>query len=187
MMKNPFRCAILGAQLASPSLSISKEDASMKFPSFVAALVVLAASFAPFGRGQDASPMVSLKAPLPACDGTYAIVRLIEVTNGSNVDQYMQALATHKAWYMKHGYKDQIFAAQILERDPKTDEARFSRHLVITYHFIEPGSKPPVHDAEWDAYVKEYIRTSTIKESYVACIPTEHTPRSMEHMPMSMH
>jgi len=151
----------------------------MKFPSFVAALVVLAASFAPFGRGQDASPMVSLKAPLPACDGTYAIVRLIEVTNGSNVDQYMQALATHKAWYMKHGYKDQIIAAQILERDPKTDEARFSRHLVITYHFIEPGSKPPVHDAEWDAYVKEYIRTSTIKESYVACIPTEHTPMSM--------
>ncbi len=158
----------------------------MKFPSFVAALVVLAATFAPCGRGQNASPMNLLKPPLPACDGTYAIVRLIEVANGSNVDQYMQALAAHRAWYVKHGYKDQIFAAQILERDPKTDEAHFSNHLVITYHFIEPGSKPPVHDAEWDAYVKEYIRTSIIKETYVACIPSKHTPKSMEHMPMSM-
>ncbi len=159
----------------------------MKFPSFFAALVVLGATFTPLSRGQGAAPMNLLNGPLPACDGTYAIVRLIEISEGSNVDQYMQALAAHKAWYMKHGYKDQIFAAQILERDPKTDEARFSHHMVITYHFIEPGSKPPVHDAEWDAYVKEYIRTSTIKESYVACIPPEHTPRSMEHMPMSMH
>jgi hypothetical protein len=50
---------------------------------------------------------------------------------------------------------------------------------VITYHFIEPGSKPPVHDAEWDAYVKAYAGISNIKESYVACIPTEHTPMSM--------
>ena len=159
----------------------------MKFPSFFAVLVVLGATLTPFSRGQEAAaPMNLLKAPLPACDGTYAIVRLIEISQGSNVDQYMQALAAHKAWYMKHGYKDQIFAAQIVERDPKTDEAHFSNHLVITYHFIEPGSKPPAHDAEWDAYVKEYVRTSTIKESYVACIPTEHTPKSMEHMPMSM-
>ena len=59
---------------------------------------MLGATFTPFGRGQDASPTYSLKGPLPACDGTYAIVRLTEVTNGSNVDQYMQALAAHKAW-----------------------------------------------------------------------------------------
>ena len=154
----------------------------MKFPSFVAALVVLAATFVPFGRGQDASPRNLLNGPLPACDGSYAIVRLIEISEGSNVDQYMQALAAHKAWYMKHGYKDQIFAAQIVERDPKTDEARFSHHLVITYHFIEPGSKPPAHDAEWDAYVKAYMDTSTVKETYVTCVPHEHMPMSMEHM-----
>ena len=156
----------------------------MKFPSFFVALVLLGATLTPFGRGQNAPPMNLLEGPLPACAGTYAIVRLTEISQGSNVDQYMQALAAHKAWYIKHGYKDQIFAAKILERDPKTNEARYSEHLVISYHFIEPESKPPVRDAEWDDYVKEYMRTSTIKESYVACIPTEHTPRSLEHMPM---
>lgn len=150
----------------------------MKVLSFVAALAVIGATLTPFGRGQEGSPTYSLKGPLPECSGTYAIVRLTEMTNGSTVDQYMQALAQHKAWFAKHGYKDQIFAAQILERDPD-GAAHFSKHQLITYHFIEPGSKPPVHDAEWDAYVKAYASISSIKESYVACIPTEHTPRSM--------
>jgi len=153
----------------------------MKVASLVAALIVIGATLTPFGRAQDeGSPTFSLKAPLPACSGTYAIVRLTEIHNGSTVDQYMQALAAHKAWYAKHGYKDQIFAAKILVRDPKTDEARYSAHRVITYHFIEPGSKPPVHDAQWDAFVKAYANISDIKESYVACIPTAHTPKSMK-------
>ena len=156
----------------------------MKFPSFVAALVVLGATLTPIGRAQNPSPMSLLNGPLPACSGTWAIVRLTEISQGSDVDQYMHALAAHKEWYRKHGYKDQIFVAKILERDPKTNESRYSEHLVISYHFIEPDSKPPVHDAEWESYVKEYMRTSTIKEQYVACIPTEHTPRSMEHRQM---
>jgi len=153
----------------------------MKILGFFAALVVIGATLTPLGRAQEeGSPTFSLKGPLPACSGTYAIVRLTEIHNGSTVDQYLAALAAHKAWYAKHGYKDQIFAAKILVRDPKTDAARYSNHKVITYHFIEPGSKPPVHDAEWDAYVKAYANISDIKESYVACIPTAHTPRSMK-------
>lgn len=150
----------------------------MKVPSFFAALILIGATLTPLSRGQE--PSYSLKAPLPACDGIYAVVHLVEINPASNVDQYMQAMALHKAWFQKHGYKDQIFAARVLERDPQTGAARFSSHTMLTYHFIEPGSKPPVHDAEWDAYVKEYMNTSSIKESYVSCIPTEHIPISMK-------
>jgi hypothetical protein len=52
--------------------------------------------------------------------------------------------------------------------------------MVLQYHFIEPGSKPPVHDAEWDAYVKAYTDISTMKETYVSCVPTDHIPMSMK-------
>lgn len=150
----------------------------MKVPSLFAALVLIAATLTPLSRGQE--PSYSLKGPLPACDGVYAIVRLAEISSSSSWDQYMQAVAAHKAWYKKHGYKDQIFASEVLERDPKTGEAHFSHHMVLTYHFIEKGSQPPVHDAEWDAYVKQYMSTSTLKESYVTCIPSEHIPISMK-------
>ncbi len=150
----------------------------MKVPSFFAALILIAATLAPLSRGQE--PSYSLKAPLPACDGIYAIVRLAEISPASNIDQYMQALALHKAWYQKHGYKDQIFAARVLERDPQTGTAHFSNHTVLTYHFIEKGSQPPVHDAEWDAYVKAYMNASSLTQSWVSCIPSDHIPVSMK-------
>ena len=72
------------------------------------------------------------------------------------------------------------FSSQVLERDPKTGAAHFSHHMVLTYHFIEKGSQPPVHDAAWDAYVKQYMNASSLKESYVTCVPSEHVPISMK-------
>jgi hypothetical protein len=151
----------------------------MKVPCLLAALVLIGATLTPMTLGQS-EPAYSLKGPLPACDGVYAIVRLTEINSNSNFEQYEQALALHKAWYKKHGYKDQIFAARVLERDEKTNEAHFSNHMVLQYHFIEQGSKPPVHDAEWDAYVKAYTDVSSMKESYLSCIPTDHIPTSMK-------
>jgi hypothetical protein len=151
----------------------------MKVPSLLAALVLAGATLTPVTLGQN-EPAYSLKGPLPACDGVYAIVRLTEINKSSNFEQYEQALALHKAWYRKNGYKDQIFAARVLERDEKTGNAHFSNHMVLQYHFIEPGSKPPVRDAEWDAYVKAYTDVSSMKESYVSCIPTDHIPTSMK-------
>jgi hypothetical protein len=128
----------------------------------------------------QSEPPYSLKGPLPACDGVYAIVRLTEIKPDSNFEAYEKALAMHKEWFRKHGYKDQIFAARVLERDEQTGAAHFSNHMVLQYHFIEPGSKPPVHDAEWDAYVKAYTDISTMKETYVSCVPTDHIPMSMK-------
>ena len=122
----------------------------MKVPSLLAALVLIGATLTPMTLGQS-EPAYSLKGPLPSCDGVYAIVRLTEINANSNFEQYEAALALHKAWYKKHGYKDQIFAARVLERDANSNGAHFSNHMVLQYHFIEPGSKPPVHDADWDA------------------------------------
>jgi hypothetical protein len=151
----------------------------MKVPSLFAALALIGATLTPMTLGQS-EPAYSLKGPLPTCDGVYAIVRLTEIKPDSNFEAYEKALALHKDWFRKHGYKDQIFAARVLERDEKTGEAHFSNHMVLQYHFIEQGSKPPVHDAEWDAYVKAYTDISTMKETYVSCVPTDHIPMSMK-------
>jgi len=151
----------------------------MKVSRFFTVLVLLGATLTLSSQGQN-EPAYSLKGPLPACDGTYAIVRLTEIKPDSNFEAYEKALALHKEWFRKHGYKDQIFAARVLERDEKTGAAHFSNHMVLQYHFIEEGSKPPVHDAEWDAYVKAYTDISTMKETYISCVPGEHTPRSMK-------
>jgi len=151
----------------------------MKVTRFFAALALVGATLTLSSQSQN-EPAYSLKGPLPACDGTYAIVRLTEINKSSNFEQYEKALALHKAWYRKHGYKDQIFAARVLERDAQTGAAHFSNHMVLQYHFIEPGSKPPVHDAEWDAYVKAYTDLTSMKESYVSCIPKEQTPKLMK-------
>ncbi len=153
----------------------------MKVTRIFAALAMIGATLTLSSQSQH-EPAYSLKGPLPSCSGTYAIVRLTEINSDSNFEKYEQALALHKAWYKKHGYKDQIFAARVLERDEQTGAAHFSNHMVLQYHFIEPGSKPPVHDhdAEWDAYVKAYTDISTMKETYLSCVPKEHRPHSMQ-------
>jgi len=150
----------------------------MKVTRIFAVLAMVGAALTISSQGQN-EPSYSLKGPLPACSGTYAIVRLTEIKPDSNFEQYEKALNMHKEWFRKHGYKDQIFAARVLERD-ENGNAHFSNHMVLQYHFVEPGSKPPVHDAEWDAYVKAYTDISTMKETYVSCVPKEHRPHSMQ-------
>jgi hypothetical protein len=83
----------------------------MRIPSLIAALVLIGATLTPITLGQS-EPAYSLKGPLPACDGTYAIVRLTEIKPDSNFEAYEKALALHKEWFRKNGYKDQIFAAR---------------------------------------------------------------------------
>jgi hypothetical protein len=153
----------------------------MKVTRIFAALALVGATLTLSSQSQN-EPSYSMKGPLPACSGTYAIVRLTEIKPDSNFEQFEKAMEMHKAWFRKHGYKDQIFAARVLERDEQTGAAHFSNHQVLEYHFIEPGSKPPVHDhdAEWDAYVKAYTDISTMKETYISCVPKEHRPHSMQ-------
>jgi hypothetical protein len=117
---------------------------------------------------------------VPACDGVYNIIRLSEITPGGSLEKFMAATAAHKAWYASHGYPDVIFAARILVRDPKTGAFSYSDKQVLSYHYTKSAVPPASHDAAWDAYVKMYRETSTIKSTYVNCVPAAHAPASLK-------
>ena len=130
----------------------------------VVLLAVLAVLQVPFCLAQSGPPK---------CDGEYAIVRVSTIKPGM-LDGFMSAVAAHKAWYVSHGFKqDVIVASRVITTDPTTKEMRYSDTEVITYH-ISPASATqtqPQHDAAWDAYVKQYRDTSDIKSSYFSCMP----------------
>jgi hypothetical protein len=153
----------------------------MKVRSFFAALVMISAPLTPLAFGQSSHSSAGvLDAPLPACSGVYSIVRIVDLKPGTTIDQYNAALAAHQAWYKQHSYDDVIYAAQVIEREEGSGHARYSKHLMLTYHFFKPTSPHPAKDAAWDAFVKMYTETSDLKESYFNCVPMEHAPHSLK-------
>jgi hypothetical protein len=79
-----------------------------------------------------------------------------------------------------HGLTDIIFAARVMERDPQTGAFSYSDKRVQTYHYSKPDGPRPTHDAAWDAYVKRYNDTSTIKETTLSCVPAAGVPASLK-------
>ncbi len=144
----------------------------------LAALALFSAPVTPITRAQSA-PAAPASA-MPACDGVYNIVRLSEITPDGSIDKFMAAVAAHQAWYTSHGLSDVILAARILVRDPKTSTFSYSDTQIQTYHYSKPGGPRMPHDAAWDAYVKLYDATSTIKETTFSCIPMEGAPASLK-------
>jgi hypothetical protein len=108
----------------------------------------------------------------PSCDGTLAIIRLSEITPEGSVDKFKAAVAAHQAWYASHGYKDIIFESPVLVPDPATKKFVVSDKEMLTYHYYGPTTQAePTHDEGWNAYVKLYQGTSSIKNTYLTCIP----------------
>jgi hypothetical protein len=108
----------------------------------------------------------------PSFDGTLAIIRLSEITPEGSVDKFKAAVAAHQAWYASHGYKDIIFESPVLVPDPATKKFVVSDKETLTYHYYGPTTQAePTHDASWDAYVQLYRGTSSIKDTYLTCIP----------------
>jgi hypothetical protein len=110
---------------------------------------------------------------LPACDGDIAIVRVSTIKPGA-LPAFLDAVAAHKAWYREHGFKDNVIvASRIIQVDETTRAMKYSDSEVITYHVRAPGpdQTQPKHDAAWDAYVKKYRDSSSIKTEYVTCMP----------------
>lgn len=109
-------------------------------------------------------------APLPACDGDYAIVRISQIKPTGSMAGFMKAVDAHKAWYRSHGFmNNEIYTAKIAVRDPAKKTWSFSTDQIMTFHVRPPeGAK---HDAAWDAYVKMYSDNSDIKTEYIACMP----------------
>jgi hypothetical protein len=148
----------------------------MRIPAFLTVLALLCAPLAPLTSAQNASA-----APvMPACNGVYNIFRVSEITPGASVEKFMAAVTAQQKWYKDHGFPDVIFAAQVIVRDPATQAESYSNNEMVTYHYIKAGNAAPKHDAAWDAFVKLYSETSTIKETYGHCLPMEDAPASMK-------
>ncbi len=93
------------------------------------------------------------------------------------MDKFMAAVEAQKAWYKSHGLSDMIFASKLLERDAATRASSYSTTEAMSYHFYAAGdAKMPPHDAAWDAFVKMCADTSTIKVSYMTCVPAAMVP-----------
>lgn len=122
----------------------------------------------------------SARPEVPACDGIYNILRISEITPTGSIEKFMEAVAAHQAWYASHGYPDIVFAARVVERDPGTNTITLSNKTVLTYHYSKGPVPPAAHDAAWDAYVKLYNETSTIKETHMNCVPAAGVPAALK-------
>jgi hypothetical protein len=110
--------------------------------------------------------------PTPACDGTIAVVRVSDI-KAESMDKFLAAVAAQKEWYASHGLPDKIFVTKIIDRSA----GAYSTTQGITYHFYGPASSEPKHDAAWDAFVKLFSESSTIKAGYLTCVPKEMAPK----------
>jgi hypothetical protein len=87
------------------------------------------------------------------------------------LDTFLKAVAAQKAWYKNAGLPDQIGVERIMVQDPTTKAYTTSETEAITTHIIPTGGNPrPGHDAAWDAFVKLFSDSSTIKTSYLTCV-----------------
>ena len=124
------------------------------------------------------SAALRAQAPQPACDGVLVAIRISDIKPNSSVDKFLAAVEAQKAWYASHGYKDdKIFVSQILVRQMDTTNFSYSGKQMMTYHYYTQASSKAVHDAAWEAYVKQYADSSIVKESILNCIPKEMAPR----------
>jgi|BarGraIncu00222A_1022003.scaffolds.fasta_scaffold89675_2 hypothetical protein len=151
----------------------------MKALSTLVALAALCAIPAQAIHAQSAAP-AQASTSTPACEGAYNILRISEITPTGSMDKFLAAVAAHQAWYVSHGYSDVIFAAKIAERDPQTKTWAYSDKLVMTYHYSKGSVPKSAQDAAWDAYVKLYNETSSIKESHMNCVPAAGLPASLK-------
>jgi hypothetical protein len=143
----------------------------------LATCLALAAFSVPVAFGQSAA---STAAAMPACAGVLTMIRVSEITPAGSMDKFMEAVAAQKAWYAKNSPADMIFASKILVRDAATGVSSYSDKTVISYHFYGTNTMtPPKRDAGYDAFVKLFGETSTIKESTLTCIPQAMVPMVM--------
>ena len=148
----------------------------MRIPTALAALLFLSAPLTPTISGQNAPAAPQM----PACDGVVNIFRVSEITPGGSMEKFMAAVAAQQNWYKSHGLSDVIFAARVISRDPQTHAASYAENQVVTYHYMKPGGANPQHDAAWDAFVKMFSDTSTIKEASTQCVPMAGAPASLK-------
>jgi hypothetical protein len=117
---------------------------------------------------------------MPACDGLISIIRLSDITANGSMEKFMAAAAAQQAWYANRGYSDVIFATPLVQYDPETAETSYSGKHALTFHYIKPNNGVPQTDADWDAFVKLYADNSTVRATYISCVPKVGAPASMK-------
>jgi hypothetical protein len=141
-------------------------------------LVLAAGLIAPAAFAQTPAPTPPpAAAPLCGTDAVRLAIRVSDIKPGT-MDTFLSAIKAHQAWYKSHGYPDDVIVyGKLIVRDPSSNAMVFSDSEVLTYHFFGPMTQAqPVHDAAWDAYVKLYSDSSTIKETYLTCVPKSAVP-----------
>jgi hypothetical protein len=103
-------------------------------------------------------------AGIPACDGSYNIIRVSEIDEGM-MPKFLEAVVAQKAWYKKAGEPDSFSLMRIID----TKAGTYSTTEVLTSHISPSGARPP-HDAAFDAFVSLFRASSTIKNEYFTCM-----------------
>jgi hypothetical protein len=137
----------------------------MRLASILLAFAVFAS---PFANAQTPAPVQTA----PVCDGSYNVIRVSEIKPGM-MPKFLEAVAAHQAWYKNVGGTDQIVALRVIERNPDTKVQSISETQVVTSH-IEPVARAqslPPHDDAYNAFVKMYQESSTIKSQFQTCMP----------------
>jgi hypothetical protein len=144
----------------------------MRLSRLLLALTVFSASlnpaFCPTPAAAQQAPAAS--SPIP-CAGNVNIVRLSDIKPGM-MDKFLQAAAAQKAWYKNAGLPDRIGVMRILKQDPTTKAWTTSETQAITTHIMSPQrpTGPRPDQAGWDAFVKMFADSSTIKTQYMTCM-----------------
>jgi hypothetical protein len=103
--------------------------------------------------------------PMPACDGSYNVVRISDIKPGM-MDKFLGAVAAQKAWYKSKGSADTISVERIIDMKSGT----YSSTQALTNRIQSVDSKQPTHDAGYDAFVALFSESSTIKSAYWTCM-----------------
>ncbi len=109
------------------------------------------------------------KAAISTCAGTLGVVRVSEIKPGK-MDLFLKAVEAQAAWYQSHGLTEHvIYAARISERDAATGTIRDSETQAMSFHFNSLSGPQVPHDAAWNAFVKMFADSSSIKNEYHVC------------------
>jgi hypothetical protein len=143
----------------------------MRLSRLLLALTVFSASLSPaLCPMPAAAQQAPAAAPIP-CSGKLNVVRLSDIKPGM-MDQFLKAVAAQQAWYQAAGTSDKIGVLRILEQDPTTKAWSASETQAITTHIMstQRPTGPRPDQAGWDAFVKMFADSSTIKTQYMTCM-----------------
>lgn len=113
------------------------------------------------------SPALAQAPAAIPCSGSVHIVRVSEIQPGK-MDTFLKAAAAQQAWYKSKGTQDQIVVMRVMTQSPDKTWS-VSQTQALTDHISSTDPRNLAHDAGYDAFVKLFQDSSTIKTTYMTC------------------